>query len=452
MNLGTPARRSSRRSSSTRSSSRCSCRSRCAACATGPSARGAAAAQPADLRTRRADRPVHRDQAHRPPRPQRARSVTAAAGQRGHYTIFLGMAAGVGKTYRMLQEGHAGLEAGRDVVIGLLETHGAPTRRRSPRVSSRCRGGASPTAARRSRSSTCPPSCAALPTSCLIDELAHTDAPGFEHTKRYEDIEDVLDAGIDVLSTVNVQHLESLNDQIAELSGVRMRETVPDTVLGRADEVVLIDLPPEALIERLRAGKIYPQERIEAALNGFFRIENLAGAARGRAAPGGRGGRGQAADDRGGRLARREHAGRRRPGRRRAAAGARRALSRLPAPGAPRVAVGRASRRRARPAVGPARPAASPTRRRSARWPRCASSRRCSARGCRSRSPTTSRPRSPQIAGARQHLHPDRSLAAGPRAGAAAHAAAPAADGGAPRCRRADRRRPLAAGARGHDE
>ncbi len=113
------------------------------------------------------------------------------------------------------------------------------------------------------------------PDVVLIDELAHTDAPGLDHAKRYEDIEDVLAAGIDVLSTVNVQHLESLNDQIAELSGVRMRETVPDSVLGRADEVVLIDLPPEALIERLRAGKIYPEARIEAALNGFFRIENL---------------------------------------------------------------------------------------------------------------------------------------------------------------------------------
>jgi len=114
------------------------------------------------------------------------------------------------------------------------------------------------------------------PEICLIDELAHTNAPGLEHEKRYEDIEDILDAGIDVLSTVNVQHLESLNDQVAEISGARVRETVPDSVLGRADEVVLIDLSPEALLARLRAGKIYRPERVEAALNGFFRIENLA--------------------------------------------------------------------------------------------------------------------------------------------------------------------------------
>ena len=110
----------------------------------------------------------------------------------------------------------------------------------------------------------------------MVDELAHTNAPGLEHSKRYEDIDDILDAGIDVYSTVNVQHLESLNDRVAELTGVRVRETFPDTVLASADEVVLLDLTPEALIERLRDGKIYPAERIEASLNNFFRIENLA--------------------------------------------------------------------------------------------------------------------------------------------------------------------------------
>ena len=113
------------------------------------------------------------------------------------------------------------------------------------------------------------------PELCLIDELAHTNAPGVEHEKRYEDVEQVLAAGIDVLSTLNIQHLESLNDQIAELSGIRVRETIPDAVLGRADEVVLVDLTPEALLDRLRAGKVYRPERIDAALNNFFRIENL---------------------------------------------------------------------------------------------------------------------------------------------------------------------------------
>ena len=116
---------------------------------------------------------------------------------------------------------------------------------------------------------------ARAPELCLIDELAHTNAPGVEHPKRYEDIADVLAAGIDVFSTVNVQHLESLNDQVAELTGVRVRETVPDDELERADEIVLVDLPPEDLIARLQAGKVYPAARVPSALEGFFRVENL---------------------------------------------------------------------------------------------------------------------------------------------------------------------------------
>src|SRR5207248_3134310 len=102
------------------------------------------------------------------------------------------------------------------------------------------------------------------PELALIDELAHTNAPSVEHEKRYEDVDDVLSAGIDVYSTVNVQHLESLNDQVAELTGIRVRETVPDDVLGAADEVVLIDITPQSLIDRLIAGKIYPRERVPA--------------------------------------------------------------------------------------------------------------------------------------------------------------------------------------------
>ena len=195
---------------------------------------------------------------------------------RGHYTIFLGMAAGVGKTYRMLLEGHAELEAGRDVVIGLLETHG--------RAETQALAEGLPVVPQRRvtyrdtdlSDMDLPAILRRKPELALVDELAHTNAPGLEHEKRYEDIEDLLDAGIDVLSTLNVQHLESLNDQVAELSGARVRETIPDSVLGRADEVVLIDLSPEALLTRLRAGKIYKPERVEAALNGFFRIENLA--------------------------------------------------------------------------------------------------------------------------------------------------------------------------------
>jgi two-component system sensor histidine kinase KdpD len=200
----------------------------------------------------------------------------SSTSERGRYKIFLGMAAGVGKTYRMLQEGHAELENGRDVVVGLLESHGrAETaalaeglelvpRRRVVYREQQLEEMDLPALLRRA------------PEIALVDELAHTNVPGVEHEKRYEDIEQLLAAGIDVISTVNVQHLESLNDRVAELTGVTVRETIPDGVLGRADEIVLIDVSPEALLDRLRAGKVYPAARIDAALNNFFRIENLA--------------------------------------------------------------------------------------------------------------------------------------------------------------------------------
>lgn len=195
---------------------------------------------------------------------------------RGRYKIFLGMAAGVGKTYRMLQEGHAEAGSGRDVVIGYLEPH------KREETSAQARG--LEVVPRRRvairevevEEMNLPALLARRPELALIDELAHTNAAGSDHEKRYEDIDETLAAGIDVFSTVNVQHLESLNDQVAELTGVRVRETVPDSVLGSADEVVLVDLTPEALIERLRAGKIYPGENIQAALDNFFKIENLA--------------------------------------------------------------------------------------------------------------------------------------------------------------------------------
>jgi two-component system, OmpR family, sensor histidine kinase KdpD len=186
------------------------------------------------------------------------------------------MAAGVGKTYRMLQEGHAEAENGRDVVIGYLEAHG---RRETEELA----GDLEAVPRRRItyrdtpvEEMDLPAIVARSPELCLIDELAHTNAAGVEHAKRWEDVETVLERGIDVFSTVNVQHLESLNDQVAELTGTRVRETIPDSVLGQADELVLIDITPEALIERLRAGKIYRPDRIETALNNFFRIENLA--------------------------------------------------------------------------------------------------------------------------------------------------------------------------------
>jgi two-component system, OmpR family, sensor histidine kinase KdpD len=197
------------------------------------------------------------------------------AAPHGRLKVFLGMAAGVGKTVRMLDEARVELEVGRDVVIGLLETHGREeTARRAdgleqlPRRRVTYRGTTF-------EDLDLPAALVRAPELCLIDELAHTNAPGLEHAKRYEDIEVIRDAGIDVLSTMNVQHLESLNDTIAELSGIRVRETVPDSVLQRADEIVLVDVTPEALLDRLRAGKVYPPERIDTALNNFFRVENL---------------------------------------------------------------------------------------------------------------------------------------------------------------------------------
>jgi len=185
------------------------------------------------------------------------------------------MAPGVGKTYRMLQEGAAEADSGRDVAIGYLEPHGreetlaqAEGLEIIPRRRVVYRG--TPL-----EEMDLPGVLAREPELCLIDELAHTNAPGLEHEKRYEDVRDVLEAGIDVFSTVNVQHLESLNDQVTQLTGAHVRETIPDEVLSAADEVVLIDLTPEALIARLRAGKVYRPERVPAALNNFFKIENL---------------------------------------------------------------------------------------------------------------------------------------------------------------------------------
>jgi two-component system sensor histidine kinase KdpD len=195
--------------------------------------------------------------------------------ERGHLKVFIGMAPGVGKTYRMLQEGRSEAESGRDVVIGYLEPHGradtiaqAEGLETIPRRTVIYRG-------RPLEEMDLPAVLARRPELCLIDELAHTNAPGVEHEKRYEDVRDVLDAGIDVFSTVNVQHLESLKDQVSQLTGTRVRETIPDEVLSSADEVVLVDLTPEELIARLRAGKVYRPERVPAALNHFFKIENL---------------------------------------------------------------------------------------------------------------------------------------------------------------------------------
>ncbi len=303
------------------------------------------------------------------------------AGDRGHLKVFIGMAPGVGKTFRMLQEGRSEADSGRDVVIGYLESHGrAETLAQAqgleliPRRRVEYRG-------QTLEEMDLPAVLARRPELCLIDELAHTNAPGVEHEKRYEDVRDVLEAGIDVYSTVNVQHLESLNDQIEQLTGAHVRETIPDEVLSGADEVVLIDITPEALIGRLRAGKVYAADRVQAALNNFFKIENLA-ALRETALR-------QVAEDVEVKRLVREHAGDRPPRRAgragdrrdpaagdlRAAARAGDAERRLRACRAARVALGAAPRRDARRARrAPARAAAQPAGSRA--WRGAATSRR----------------------------------------------------------------------------
>jgi two-component system sensor histidine kinase KdpD len=187
---------------------------------------------------------------------------------RGQYRILLGMAAGVGKTYRMLLEGRQAQVDGRDVVIAYLEPHDRPeTARLADGIEAvpRADGELDVDAV-----------LARAPELALVDELAHTNAAWMRNRKRYDDIEELLAAGIDVISTVNVQHLETLNDSVAELTGVRVRETFPDRILDEADEVVLVDLSPQELQERLRAGKVYAPAEAERALHNFFRHENLA--------------------------------------------------------------------------------------------------------------------------------------------------------------------------------
>jgi two-component system sensor histidine kinase KdpD len=173
----------------------------------------------------------------------------------------------------MLQEGQQARKEGRDVVIGYLEPHDRPETGALaeglevvPRLQ---------TDHGRREEMDVDAVILRAPELALIDELAHTNAPGTRNEKRYQDIDEALDAGIDVISTVNVQHLESLNDTIFELTAVRVRETFPDRVLDEADEVVLVDLTPEALQQRLEAGKVYTKERADVALINFFKLENL---------------------------------------------------------------------------------------------------------------------------------------------------------------------------------
>lgn len=196
--------------------------------------------------------------------------------KRARLKLYIGAAAGVGKTYAMLEEAQRLKTRGVDVAVGFVETHGrAETEEKLagldivPRKKIEYRGVVfeemDPEAVIERR-----------PEIALVDELAHTNVPGSKHAKRFQDVQDVLDAGINVISTINIQHLESLNDIIAELTSVRVRETIPDKVLERADEVVLVDISPEALRQRIHEGKVYAPQKIEQALNNFFRTENLA--------------------------------------------------------------------------------------------------------------------------------------------------------------------------------
>src|SRR6201995_4391146 len=200
---------------------------------------------------------------------------SAEAPERGFLRIYLGAAAGGGKTFAMLGEGHRRAVRGADVVVACVETHGRPQtaalldgleviprRRISYRGATFEEMDIDAVLARK-------------PQIALVDELAHSNVPGSRHEKRWQDVAELLDAGIDVISTVNVQHLESLNDVVQKITGAPQRERIPDAVVRTADQVELVDMTPEALRRRMAHGNIYPPEKIDAALTNYFRAGNL---------------------------------------------------------------------------------------------------------------------------------------------------------------------------------
>lgn len=195
--------------------------------------------------------------------------------KRGRFKIFLGYAPGVGKTFSMLSEAVRRCSRGEDVVIGVVETHGrlrtaelAQQLKQVPRRTLEYKGTVF-------EEMDVDAILGRKPEVVLVDELAHTNIEGSRHEKRYQDVLEILEAQIDVLSTVNIQHVESITPRVQSLTGITVRETVPDWVLDRADEIVLADLTPEALVTRMARGDIYPQERVERALSNFFRRGNL---------------------------------------------------------------------------------------------------------------------------------------------------------------------------------
>ncbi len=194
---------------------------------------------------------------------------------RGKLKVFLGMAPGVGKTYAMLNAARALKAEGADVAVGVVETHGRadtnamleglevlPRRAVTYRNRTIMEFDIEAAIARR-------------PTLLLVDEFAHTNAPGLLHPKRYQDVEEALRAGIDVWTTLNIQHLESLTDVVQRITGIVVRETVPDSVIEKADEIVVVDLPPDELIKRLKEGKVYLPENAKRAVDQFFKPSNL---------------------------------------------------------------------------------------------------------------------------------------------------------------------------------
>lgn len=195
--------------------------------------------------------------------------------KRGHHKIIIGAAPGVGKTYRMLQEAHHLLKIGVDVVVGLVETHGRqetealldgltliPRQKIAYKTIFLEEMDKEAILTRQ-------------PKTVLIDELAHTNVKGSQHGKRYEDVEEILNAGVNVISTVNIQHIESLNDLVSRITGIQVNERVPDRIIEAADEIVLVDISADELQDRLKKGKIYAKEKIEQSLSNFFKKGNL---------------------------------------------------------------------------------------------------------------------------------------------------------------------------------
>ncbi len=216
-----------------------------------------------------------RDSSDRRPTAEEMLARIGASSERGRLRVYLGMAPGVGKTFRMLEEGHRRLNRGTDLVVGYVEPHGRPETAKLldgleivPRRRIEYRGvvveemDTDAVIARK-------------PAVALIDELAHTNAPGSAREKRWQDLEVILDVGIEVVSTCNIQHLESVADAVATITGAPVNERMPDEILAGADEVELVDMSPHALRQRMRHGNVYPEERARLAMDRFFTESNL---------------------------------------------------------------------------------------------------------------------------------------------------------------------------------